>query len=287
MMILLIVARWLMPKGDMTRDQLSGLLLYYLGTASDIVDFFSVLSEGDELLLNTAFVYTILIAWAWSMCQFMFVVTMTVASDDPPPAIDIEVGGKKRFLNPEERLSCWKRFKKRLISILASEAWAIGISMIMQDGPFAAIRLTCLFYWNIRTYTNYFFTFKNVLILCLQVYRLVAVYEEFKKSKAAQEEKRKEDLKEQFKHATTKARAVAAITGGMRKKRSDLQREDTIEDLSEEEDVDASKDEEITDYEDDNNEKHIKFVSETEVDSDYDTTHRTMSSSGSLPEVSC
>ena len=74
MMILLIVARWLMPKGDMTRDQLSGLLLYYLGTASDIVDFFSVLSEGDVLLLNTTFVYTILLAWAWSMCQFMFVV---------------------------------------------------------------------------------------------------------------------------------------------------------------------------------------------------------------------
>ena len=45
MMILLIIARWLMPKGDLSRDQLSALLLYYLGTASDIVDFFSVLSD--------------------------------------------------------------------------------------------------------------------------------------------------------------------------------------------------------------------------------------------------
>ena len=282
MMILLIVARWLMPKGDMTRDQLSGLLLYYLGTASDIVDFFSVLSEGDVLLLNTTFVYTILLAWAWSMCQFMFVVTMTVSSDDPPPSVDVEAGGRKKFLNPEERLSWWQRFKKKLISILASEAWAIVISMIMQDGPFAAIRLTCLFYWNIRTYTNYFFTFKNVLILCLQVYRLVAVYEEYKKGKLQQEEKHKEELREHLKHATTKARAVAAISGRFAKKRSDLERESTIEDLTEEEVV--TSDEEI--IEDSDDEKHAKYVSETEVDSDYETTHRTMSSA-SLPEVSC
>ena len=40
MLVLIIIARWLMPKGDMNRDQLSALLLFYLGTASDILDFF-------------------------------------------------------------------------------------------------------------------------------------------------------------------------------------------------------------------------------------------------------
>lgn len=51
MLVLIIIARWLMPKGELSREQLSALLLYYLGTASDLVDFFSVLSEDDSKLV--------------------------------------------------------------------------------------------------------------------------------------------------------------------------------------------------------------------------------------------
>lgn len=40
LMLILIVGRWLLPKGDLTRDQLSQLLLVYIGTAADIIEFF-------------------------------------------------------------------------------------------------------------------------------------------------------------------------------------------------------------------------------------------------------
>ena len=33
----IIIGRWLMPRGKMTRDQLSALLIGYVGTAADIV----------------------------------------------------------------------------------------------------------------------------------------------------------------------------------------------------------------------------------------------------------
>jgi hypothetical protein len=33
LMLVLIIGRWLLPKGDLTRDQLSQLLLVYIGEA--------------------------------------------------------------------------------------------------------------------------------------------------------------------------------------------------------------------------------------------------------------
>ena len=39
-MLILIIGRWLLPKGDLTREQLSQLLLVYIGTAADIIEFF-------------------------------------------------------------------------------------------------------------------------------------------------------------------------------------------------------------------------------------------------------
>ena len=283
MMILLIIARWLMPKGDLTRDQLSALLLYYLGTASDIVDFFSVLSEGDDLLLNNIFIYTILNTWVWSMFQFVFVVTMTAGGDDDnneeqakgdDKAPDkLEKGNFHKstefLVDPKKKDPWWKRLKRKISSILASEARAIAMSMAFQDGPFAVVRLVCLFYWQIRTYTNYFFTFKNVLVLFLQIYRLVAVYEEYKKSKKQDEEQHKEELHEHLKNATMKARALTALTGGFKKRK-----------VAPEEILEYSSEEEETEIED-------TEVEETEnEETDYETTHRS-DTTGSMTPVSC
>ena len=40
LMLILIIGRWMLPKGGLTRDQLSQLLLVYIGTAADIIEFF-------------------------------------------------------------------------------------------------------------------------------------------------------------------------------------------------------------------------------------------------------
>ena len=51
LMLILIIGRWMLPKGDLTRDQLSQLLLVYIGTAADIIEFFDsfkVTAEFDE-----------------------------------------------------------------------------------------------------------------------------------------------------------------------------------------------------------------------------------------------
>jgi len=70
LMLILIVGRWLLPKGDLTRDQLSQLLLVYIGTAADIIEFFD--SYKDDSIAKIGFlVFLTLGIWSWSLMQFI------------------------------------------------------------------------------------------------------------------------------------------------------------------------------------------------------------------------
>ncbi|GLD51941.1 transmembrane protein 26, partial [Lates japonicus] len=70
LLILLIVGKWLLPLGGgVTRDELSQLLLIFVGTAADILEFTSeTLSDVKEN--SPELVYIILAVWTWSMLQF-------------------------------------------------------------------------------------------------------------------------------------------------------------------------------------------------------------------------
>uniref|UniRef100_A0A9J7XH09 Uncharacterized protein n=1 Tax=Cyprinus carpio carpio TaxID=630221 RepID=A0A9J7XH09_CYPCA len=46
MLIVLVLGRWLMPKGDMSRDQLSQLLMVYVGLGADILDIFETFRDS-------------------------------------------------------------------------------------------------------------------------------------------------------------------------------------------------------------------------------------------------
>ena len=43
----------MLPKGDMTRDQLAQLLLIYIGTAADIIEFFDSFKVSKQALLKS------------------------------------------------------------------------------------------------------------------------------------------------------------------------------------------------------------------------------------------
>lgn len=78
LMLILIVGRWMLPKGDLTRDQLSQLLLVYIGTAADIIEFFESYKVGDTVN-ETILVYLTLGIWSWSLMQFTIVLSATRA----------------------------------------------------------------------------------------------------------------------------------------------------------------------------------------------------------------
>ena len=71
-LVVLILGRWLLPKGKLTRDQFSQLMLVYIGMAADIVEVFEAFRES-KVMLEPALTYAILGVWSWSLLQFCLV----------------------------------------------------------------------------------------------------------------------------------------------------------------------------------------------------------------------
>ena len=188
MLVLIIIATWLRPRGELTHQELSGLLLHYIGTASDCIDFFSAINEDEKLTINPYFIYTILTIYSWSLFQFIFVVTVTKKSsdddgdddgdddDDDDEELDekgkmVEIDARFKVFSKrkKKRKNYWKIITKKIELFVESEAWAVFVTVALQDGAFLLVRLTCIFHWNINSYTMYFFSAKNALVLALQV----------------------------------------------------------------------------------------------------------------------
>ncbi|EDW45119.1 GM10326 [Drosophila sechellia] len=166
LMLILIVGRWLLPKGDLTRDQLSQLLLVYIGTAADIIEFFD--SYKDDSIAKIGFlVFLTLGIWSWSLMQFTIVLSATR-------------GRRPRGSgshHKEEHTDCCQN------CCCGIDVWGIVLNVILQDAPFLTFRLLIIFQYKIINYMNVFFTCKNSLVIILQLYRLYVVNAEFWKNR--------------------------------------------------------------------------------------------------------
>ncbi|KAH0549157.1 transmembrane protein 26 [Cotesia glomerata] len=174
LMLVLIVGRWMLPKGDLTRDQLSQLLLVYIGTAADIIEFFDSFKEdviGQEYVL----VYLTLGIWSWSLMQFTVVLTAT----------------KSR----KSRLSSGTTVKRKVpteTSCCSIDTWGITLNILLQDAPFLAFRLIIIVHYRIVSYMNIFFTCKNTLVILLQLYRLCVVHSENRSKRKRRKRKQRQ-----------------------------------------------------------------------------------------------
>ena len=57
-LVVLILGRWLLPKGKLTRDQFSQLMLVYIGMAADIVEIFEAFRESKVSRFLTRWIHT-------------------------------------------------------------------------------------------------------------------------------------------------------------------------------------------------------------------------------------
>ncbi|XP_046571753.1 transmembrane protein 26-like [Haliotis rubra] len=161
MLLVLIIGRWLLPKGEITREQLSQLLLVYIGMAADIIELFEAFKEK-EVRYNKILTMIILSMWTASLMQFTFVLTATKSKRMRPvlfhsgsSASTVSLGGKP---------------------CCPTEVISIMISVVLQDGPFLVVRMMLIFRYSVLSYTNLFFTSKNTLVLVLQFYRLLVLF---------------------------------------------------------------------------------------------------------------
>ncbi|CAF1171307.1 unnamed protein product [Adineta ricciae] len=161
LLLVLIIGRWLLPVGKtMTRDQLSQLLLVYIGTAADIIELFEAFKEHD-VQRNLTIIHLILAAWSISLMQFTLVVTST----------------KTRMKNNSKELE--KCFSCQLF--WETELWALSSTILLQDGPFLCLRLGLIIHYKIISQSNVFFTTKNLLVVVLQLYRVCVIIIEHRK----------------------------------------------------------------------------------------------------------
>uniref|UniRef100_A0A8C0BUF3 Transmembrane protein 26 n=1 Tax=Buteo japonicus TaxID=224669 RepID=A0A8C0BUF3_9AVES len=153
-LLLLVVGRWLLPIGvEITRDQLSQLLLMFVGTAADILEFASETLDIEDVRKNHALINAILAVWTWSMLQF---------------PLDLAV------------LQLKLRIPSLLLCRYSAELWNIGVSLFIQDGPFFIVRSILMGHFRIFNQMLVFFTAKNILVVTLQLYRLAVITLDFR-----------------------------------------------------------------------------------------------------------
>uniref|UniRef100_A0A3P8RZ19 Transmembrane protein 26 n=1 Tax=Amphiprion percula TaxID=161767 RepID=A0A3P8RZ19_AMPPE len=163
LLILLIVGKWLLPRGGgISRDELSQLLLIFVGTAADILEFTSeTLSDirDDSLQL----VYIILGVWTWSMLQF---------------PLHLAVVNSKKDSEGDEYAE-----ETSLLSKHSTNIWSVVEALFIQDGPFLVVRLTVMTYYKVFHQMLVFFAIKNFLVVILNLYRLVVICQDFRSSR--------------------------------------------------------------------------------------------------------
>ncbi|MED6291393.1 hypothetical protein CHARACLAT_023139 [Characodon lateralis] len=160
LLILLIIGKWLLPLGGgLSRDQLSQLLLVFVGTAADILEFTS--ETLDDVKDNSPHVvYIILAVWTWSMLQFPchLCVVRSMSNEAADEGIQED--------------SFWSKH--------STDLWSIVETLFIQDGPFLVVRLTVMTCFGVFHQMLVFFAFKNFLVVILNVYRLFVLYLDFK-----------------------------------------------------------------------------------------------------------
>lgn len=205
LLLSVIIGRWLLPRFGISRDQLSQLLLINIGNAADILELFEAFNE-DIVRSNHLLKISILCLWQASLVQFCFNKTATlklkatltqgpsfsgsITTKEIPDKSQRSGSNEYVALNQQRHSAlpteseasqqgccsgrCSKGTSAGLICF-GTELWAICMSLMLQDVPFLALRLTLIFYFKVRSYSNVFFTCKNTLLILLQVFRSIVI----------------------------------------------------------------------------------------------------------------
>ncbi|XP_064606707.1 transmembrane protein 26-like [Liolophura sinensis] len=165
LLLFLILGRWIMPKGEISRDALSQLLFVYIGMSSDIMELF-VLFEEEQVLQDTYLSYAILTVWTVSLLQFCMVLTAT----KNPKKTRVTLSNTNENTRAAEcrPTACCGKF-------CTTEVWSIFVSLFFQDGPFLVVRMYVMVKYYLITYNTIFFTCKNMLVVVLLLYRVFVV----------------------------------------------------------------------------------------------------------------
>nr|CAB3267091.1 transmembrane protein 26-like [Phallusia mammillata] len=172
LLFVLVIGRWLLPKGEITRDQLSQLLLVFIGVGADILEFVSETIDDDVIAVrcDPLLHYIIYAVWSWSLIQFTLVLT---AAKSRKTRVGFDGDDHVTMVSNQDSCCAGSVFNN-------ADLWGILVTMLLQDVPFLAFRLYMMIVYKQVHQMMVFFTGKNVLVVILQIYRLVVLQVERK-----------------------------------------------------------------------------------------------------------
>ncbi|XP_035686116.1 transmembrane protein 26-like [Branchiostoma floridae] len=168
----LILGRWVMPRSALSRDQLSELLLVYVTAGADILELFSLLDEN-KIKYKEMYIYPILGLFTLGLLQFPIMFTsfhdkpLSKLSKNNAVSPGDESKAKSTWSNGPNSNNCCGCCTKEVIGIF--------MTLLMQDGPFLALRLFFMIQERIFHNLMVFFVGKNIVVIVLQIYRLVSI----------------------------------------------------------------------------------------------------------------
>ncbi|XP_064638467.1 transmembrane protein 26-like [Lineus longissimus] len=164
LILLLVPTRWILPRGAITRERLSQILLVYVALGADIIELFD-LFELKVVMQDFNIFLAILGVWSLSLLQF----TLLLASSGG--------GRKERFAFISEysdpNLESRKGSKGRKYDPI--EVAALCMTLAFQDIPFLCVRLYIMVKYQLITNTLLFFACKNIYVILLQIYRIFVI----------------------------------------------------------------------------------------------------------------
>ncbi|XP_078616725.1 transmembrane protein 26-like [Branchiostoma floridae x Branchiostoma japonicum] len=156
LVFLLILGRWLLPT-NLKDDQLSQLLLSYIGMAADILELLEVFEEP-KVIRNPVLTFVVLMIFSLSLLQFTVVFT---ALPDHAPSCSV---------------TCPPGKDCRGLHCCNPEIFNIYTTIILQDGAFFAVRVYLFFVERVFSQGLLFFAGKNMLVIMLDIYRIKALF---------------------------------------------------------------------------------------------------------------
>jgi len=182
LLFVLVLGRWLLPNGEITRGELSQLLLVFIGVGADILEFVTETVDEDHAHdCNYVLIYFLYGVWSLSLFQFTLVLT---ASKSRKTRIGFQDEGSTKISRANN--CCAKSIFN------SAEVWGILVTLMLQDIPFLVFRLYMMIVYKEIQQMIIFFTGKNALVVILQLYRIIVL--KFEKDRPNKEKISEEEL---------------------------------------------------------------------------------------------
>lgn len=173
----------MMPKGKLTRDELSQLLLINMASAADIIEFFDIININ-AVSYDKKMITYVLVLWSWSLLQFPLNTAVAfdklIAGDEPKPAQPTvgRLSSLPSYIVKRMSLNIYEREfeEEENVKPAFGEFASITVGLLLQDAPYLVMRLFIISYYKTFGYMIVFLAVKNGLFFILEVYRLCVLF---------------------------------------------------------------------------------------------------------------